>query len=139
MTRVGFYVHRSADEAERLRVAAKLAEKARQHGHRVYIHTPDRALAQHMDELLWSFKPSSFLPHGLHGSGDDQDIAIGFSQEVNDHNDFLINLALTPPPFVNRFTRIAEVVCQNPEQLVALRQSWVFYRARGYALEKHDI
>lgn len=139
MTKVGFYVLRSADQTERLHVAARLTEKARQHGHRVYIHTPGQALAHQMNELLWSFRPSSFLPHGLSGSGDDQDIAIGFEQHLNDHNDFLINLDLTPPPFFDRFARLAEVVCQDPDQLAALRKSWVFYKERGYALEKHDM
>lgn len=139
MTKVGFYVLRSPDENERLHVAARLAEKASHRGHRIYIHTPNQNTAEQMDELLWSFRPSSFLPHGLIGSGDDNNIAIGWQQNIGQHNDLLINLDLTPPPFFSQFSRLAEVVSQNPDQLAALRKSWVFYKHQGYALEKHDI
>ena len=67
MTRVGFYVIQQAGEARRLQVAARLADKAFQRGHRIYIHARDQDQARALDTLLWGFRPSSFLPHGLAG------------------------------------------------------------------------
>jgi len=139
MTLVGFYVVQTSDPGQRLRVAARLADKAFQRGHRVFINATDEAQASELNELLWSFRPASFLPHGLHGQEHSETIAIGWGQEPNNHNDLLINLQLEIPSFFSRFARVAEVVTQEPDSLAALRKSWTFYKERGYQLEKHDL
>ena len=139
MTLVGFYVVQTSDSGQRLRVAARLADKAFQRGHRIFIHATDEAQATKLNELLWSFRPASFLPHGLHGQEHSESIAIGWGQEPDNHNDLLINLQLEIPSFFSRFARVAEVVTQEPDSLAALRKSWTFYKERGYQLEKHDL
>lgn len=139
MTLVGFYVVQSAAPGERLRVAARLTDKAFQRGHRIFINASDEAQANELDDLLWSFRPASFLPHALHGHEDSAAIAIGWGQDPGTHDDLLINLQLEIPPFFSRFQRVAEVVTQEPSSLGALRQSWKFYKERGYQLEKHDL
>jgi DNA polymerase-3 subunit chi len=139
MTLVGFYVVQTSDPGQRLRVAARLADKAFQRGHRIFINATDEAQATELNKLLWSFRPASFLPHGLHGQEHSETIAIGWGQEPNNHNDLLINLQLEIPSFFSRFARVAEVVTQEPDSLAALRKSWTFYKERGYQLEKHDL
>lgn len=139
MTRVGFYVVQAADQTQRLQVAVRLADKAFQQGHRIFINAVDEAQARTLDELLWTYRPASFLPHGLHGQEQSKSIAIGWGQEPLDHNDLLINLQLGIPGFFSRFRRVAEVVTQDPASLDALRRSWTFYKERGYQLEKHDL
>jgi DNA polymerase-3 subunit chi len=139
MTRVGFYVVQGAEPDKRLEVAVRLADKAFQRGHRIFIHAVDEKQARVLDELLWSFRPSSFLPHGLHGAEHSDTVAIGWGQEPHNHNDLLINLQLEIPAFFSRFQRVAEVVTQDPASLDALRASWTFYKTRGYQLEKHNL
>ena len=139
MTRVGFYVVQAAEQGHRLQVAVRLADKAFQQGHRIFINAVDEAQARTLDELLWTFRPASFLPHGLHGQEHSDTIAIGWGQEPQNHNDLLINLQLGIPSFFSRFQRVAEVVTQDPTSLKALRESWKFYKERGYQLEKHDL
>lgn len=139
MTKVGFYVMRDGDHGQRLHVAARLADKAFQRGHRIFINAADEAQARSLDELLWTFRPTSFLPHGLYDDAQTDRIAIGWGQEPLDHNDLLINLQLEIPPFFSRFQRVAEVVTQDPASLEALRRSWTLYKERGYQLEKHDL
>jgi len=128
VTRVGFYVVQAADQAQRLHVAVRLADKAFQRGHRIFINAADEAQARTLDELLWTYRPASFLPHGLHGQEQSEAIAIGWGQEPQDHNDLLINLQLGIPGFFSRFRRVAEVVTQDPASLDALRRSWTFYK-----------
>ena len=139
MTRVGFYILQSAQPGQRLQVAMRLADKAWSRGHRVFINAADEQQARALDEQLWSFRPSSFLPHGLLGAADSDAIGIGWGQEPGDHSDMLINLQLDIPDFFSRFARVAEVVTQDEASLSALRASWKFYRERGYQLEKHDL
>ena len=139
MTRVGFYVVQAADQAQRLQVAVRLADKAFQQGHKIFINAVDEAQARTLDDLLWTYRPSSFLPHGLHGEEQSDTIAVGWGQEPQGHNDLLINLQLEIPGFFSRFRRVAEVVTQDASSLEALRRSWTFYKERGYQLEKHDL
>ncbi len=136
---MGFYVVQSAEPGQRLHVAVRLADKAFQRGHRIFINASDETQARELDELLWSLRPASFLPHGLHGQEYSDAIGIGWGQEPEHHNDLLINLQLSIPPFFSRFQRVAEVVTQEPASLVALRESWRLYKERGYQLEKHDL
>ncbi len=139
MTRVGFYVVQAAGLDQRLQVAARLADKAFSQGHRIFINAADREQARSLDELLWSFRPDSFLPHALAGEENGEPVIIGWGQDPGDHSDLLINLQLEPPPFFARFGRVAEVVTQDPASLEALRNAWRMYRERGYQLEKHDL
>lgn len=139
MTKVGFYVIAASAPEKRLEVAVRLADKAFQNGHRIFINSRDEPQARQLDEMLWSFRPASFLPHGLHGQEHSDTLSIGWGQEPVNHHDLLINLQLEIPAFFSRFARVAEVVTQDEESLQALRTSWKFYKSRGYALEKHDL
>ncbi len=139
MTLVGFYVVQAQGGDQRLQVATRLADKAFQQGHRIFINAADENQARELDKLLWGYRPASFLPHGIHGQDHADTIAIGWGQDPAEHNDLLINLQLDIPPFFSRFRRVAEVVTQDPTSLDALRRSWRFYKQRGYQLEKHDL
>lgn len=139
MTLVGFYVVQTAAPGERLQVAARLADKAFRRGHRIFINASDQGQAEELDQLLWTFRPSSFIPHGLCGQEHSDTVAIGWGQDPDNHSDLLINLQLEVPSFFSRFKRVAEVVTPEPASLTALRKSWKFYQDRGYQLEKHEI
>ena len=139
MTLVGFYVVQAAEAEQRLQVAVRLADKAFQRGHSIFINAADEEQARTIDELLWTYRPTSFLPHGLQGQDQSERIAIGWGQEPDGHNDLLINLQPGVPAFFSRFRRVAEVVTQDPASLESQRRSWRFYKERGYQLEKHDI
>lgn len=139
MTRVGFYVVQAAAAGQRLEVAARLADKAYAQGHNIYINATDKPQAQALNDLLWSFRPASFMPHALAGEEQSEQIAIGWGQDPGKHSDLLINLQLEIPSFFSRFARVAEVVTQDEDSLAALRKSWLFYKERGYHLEKHDL
>jgi DNA polymerase-3 subunit chi len=139
LTRVGFYIIENTDARSRQRLALRLTDKAHQRGHRIFIHCEAEAEARELDELLWTFRPASFLPHALVSDNAGEQICIGWGQEPAEHDDLLINLQTQVPTFIGRFRRVAELVNQEPARLQALRQSWRHYRERGYALEEHRL
>lgn len=139
MTRIDFYVVADSGLDARLKVAVRLADKALAAGHRLFINTSDEAQAMSLNDLLWSFRPASFLPHALQGADDSAPIQIGWGQDPGQHNDVLINLSCAAPAFFSRFNRVAEVVTQDSAQLELMRDAWRFYRDRGYPLAKHDL
>lgn len=141
MTRVDFYVLPDADPAQRPLLACRLAEKAYGQGLKVYIHTASEGEALLLDELLWTFRAGSFLPHALHHAVADEapPILLGHDHEPAAHTDVLINLGAEVPRFFGRFARVAELVDQRPELLAQSRERFRFYRERGYELNTHPL
>ena len=143
MTRVDFYVLPVSEPHGRLSFACRLAEKAWLGGHHVYLHSEDDTAACSLDELLWSFRDTSFVPHALRATGDGGapavPVLIGCGDDPGDHHDVLINLGAAVPEFFGRFERVAEIVLNDPESRQASRVRWSFYKDRGYALEHHDM
>lgn len=139
MTRVDFYVVADSASDARLRIAVRLTDKALAAGHRVVINVVDAQQASTLNDLLWSLKPSSFLPNAMLGTDDHAPIQIAWGQDPGEHSDVLINLNSATPPFFSRFNRVAEIVTQDPEHLESMRDAWRFYRDRGYPLTKHDL
>lgn len=141
MTRIDFYVLPDADPAQRPLLACKLAEKAYSQGLKVYIHTASEQEAQQLDELLWTFRDGSFLPHAIHSAvtGDPPPILLGHDHEPANHTDVLINLGDDIPRFFGRFERVAELVDQRTELLAQSRERFRYYRERGYELNTHPL
>ncbi|MEM8492850.1 MAG: DNA polymerase III subunit chi [Pseudomonadota bacterium] len=141
MTKIGFYILDNADEASRITLALRLTDKAFQRGHRVFIHCESNDQARELDQRLWSFRPASFLPHALctTDGAEQEPIAIGWDQAPKAHDDLLINMCPEIPGFFARFQRVAELVNQEPDRLRALRESYRYYRDRGYAIEQHRL
>jgi DNA polymerase-3 subunit chi len=142
MTRIDFYILENSDNEARWRFACRLTEKAYQQGHRVYLHVDSAAEAQRLDDLLWTFRGGSFIPHtaGAHREEDPEArVHVGHGADPLGHDDVLVNLGRQVPPFFSRFQRVAELVDGDEEQRRVGRERYRYYRDRGYTLESHTI
>ncbi len=141
MTRVDFYILQGDDAHTRPLFACRLVEKAYALGHRIYIHTESATQTAHLDELLWTFKQDSFLPHAPQGAeqGDHSPILLGHATEPEHNTDVLINLAPAVPLFFGRFERVAELIDQQEQHKLQGRERYSFYRDRGYELQTHKL
>lgn len=140
MTRIDFYILGDGATRTRDMTACRLAEKAFREGLRVYLHTASAEQARGLDELLWSFRDRSFVPHGV-GPGADGDtpVRIGSDAEPDGTHEVLINLAEDVPAFFSRFDRVLEIVDTDEGARQAGRARYKFYRDRGYSLETHEL
>jgi DNA polymerase III subunit chi len=142
MTQVDFYLLPVSELHGRLSFACRLAERAMHEGRRIYLHAANQADTQVLDELLWSFRDASFIPHQspLGGERDElAPVAIGHGDDPGTHHDVLINLDRRIVPFFGRFARVAEIVLNDEEERRASRERWRYYRDRGYPLAHHDM
>ena len=142
MARVDFYVLAQADERARHLLACKLAEKAWRLENTVYIHAKDRGDAERLDQLLWTFRDGSFVPHGLAGRNDGTEnsaIMVGAGTEGVGTRDLLINLCDEIPPFIEGFPRVAELVTSDETCRKSSRQRYATYRDQGHELNTHKI
>jgi len=145
MTRVDFYILPDSTANGRELFACRLAEKIYRLGHTLYLHTESQQQAKKVDDLLWSYKQGSFLPHAIEGESQQASppILIGHNDQTpsdpHSHSEVLINLAPTVPGFFSRFERVAELINQADELKAQGRERFKFYRDRGYPLESHKI
>jgi DNA polymerase III subunit chi len=139
MTRVDFYVLASGDESDRLRTACRITEKAWQQGHDVYLSTTDPAQAALMDDLLWTFKQASFVPHTRKARvGSIREVAIG-TVELVPHGGVHVNVAEVPLPLPLSAERVAEIIPASAAGRDAGRARFRAYREAGYELTTHNI
>jgi DNA polymerase III subunit chi len=141
MTRIDFYVLKDPGEAACAQFACRLTEKAVRQGHQVYINTESAVQLQQLDDLLWTFRAGSFLPHAV-DSGEDHDespVLLAHDREPRNSHDILVNLANEVPPFFSRFNRVAELAGGNDAQRVEARNRYRYYKDRGYTLHTHEI
>ncbi len=139
MTRIDFYILAETAPQGREWLACRLAEKAYKLGHRVYIQTESEQQTRTLDDLLWTFRQGSFIPHGPLADDVEAPVMLGHQGEPADIHDVLINLSSQVPPFFSRFIRVAEVVDNTENVRLPARDRYRFYRERGYALSSHDI
>jgi DNA polymerase-3 subunit chi len=139
MPRIEFYVLSSAAPADRLRAACQLAMKAWRHGLPVFLRGGDSAQCTALDELLWRFKAEAFVPHSLHQDDPQAPVVIGLDEEPNTQQGVLINLNPSLSPFVERFSRVIEIVNQEPDLLSACRENFRSYRQRGYDPKRVEL
>jgi DNA polymerase-3 subunit chi len=140
--RVDFYILAATDKSARLRFACRLAEKAYGLKHKIHAYTSSPAIARELDELLWTFRQGSFLPHELVQTDKQEMLApitIGHSEQSDTSGDFLINLADEIPPFFDKFERVAEIVDSTSDGRCAGRERFGFYKDNGFEPNTHKI
>lgn len=141
MPKIDFYVIEEKDPTAKLRLACRLIEKAYKNKHRIYIQTENKAEAHQLDELLWTYREDSFLPHNLYGDGPEPapPIQLGFESNPEKHRDILLNLSKQVPDFYSQFSRILEIVSADENSQTASREHYRYYRAEGHDINTHKL
>ena len=138
MTQVNFYTLPDEEVSSKWQFACRLCEKVVVTlGHRVFIRVVSAEESKLLDDLLWTFRPASFLPHALANTSSDPRTAvlIGSGECPIGAAEVLINLCSDPdePPH-QQFTYINEIILADAESLAAGRKRYRFYQSLGYQL-----
>lgn len=140
MPRIDFYVLPDARPKGRQLLACRLAEKALAQGHRVAIHTASPEQSALMDELLWTYKDISFLPHAVDRIEADEPILVSHAADrLTGRATVLINLGDAVPEVFERFERVTEVVDQTDANKQEARTRFRSYRERGFPPHTHNL
>ena len=139
MSQVDFYV--LPENAKREHFACALIQKVWKQGNNIFINMRSETAATAFDDLLWTFKDISFLPHCLvaEGNAKNTPIVIGYDNQIPDHTAIMINLADQIPPELNKVERILEIVAGNEDERQQARKRYADYRDQGHDLNKHTI
>lgn len=137
-----FYILPDPDLKRRDLYLCRVTEKAYQEKHRIYIYTSSSEETKAIDDQLWTFRDISFLPHEIYQTNTNNSgvaILVGNEPAPANHNDILINMAISVPTFHSQFSHLIEVVAKEENLLLAARKRYQYYKQQNYLLESHQI
>lgn len=138
-SKADFYVLPSSDPDARARFLCRLVEKIRALGHEIFIQASNETEAQRIDQLLWEYRPESFIPHSLLNETDNAGVKIGWDSQRPQHQDVYVNLDLDIPEDALKFDRILEIVIQSEDILTATRSNYKIYQKSSVKIDMHDM
>lgn len=132
---IRFY-HLTASSLER--ALPPLVEKILASGQRTLIKTADEIKMDRLNELLWTFNPNSFLPHGSRKDGNEGQQPIFITDQTENLNQSTI-LVITDGSLIQTdttYTRILDMFDGTDIDAVqAARTRWKQYKEKGFTLE----
>ena len=138
MTEIAFHFNVS----DRLAYSCRLLRKAYCSGANVVVTAGPEVLAE-LDQLLWSFSPTEFVPHCLAGAAENSrgttPVLLAESFTTCMQHSVLVNLGQKVPVGFERFERLIDVVTQADDDRVSARSRWKHYADRGYTMKRHDL
>jgi DNA polymerase-3 subunit chi len=141
MTRIDFYLLAETGRRSRDQAACEIVHKAYRNEHEIYVQVDDPGRAAEIDELLWTFRDISFVPHALLGDASMGEVPVVISDTCpsSEYDDVLVNLANEVPEAFAQFQRVVEIVDTDESARQLARARYGFYRDRGYQLHTHDL
>lgn len=139
MTRVDFYLLPANESV--FPYACRLTEKAYRQGHKVFLLTDTDEEAARLDELLWTFRQGSFVPHRAVTGNTDAGpcpVAVGRVPPAG-FDDVMINLGSAVPEAFRRFRRVIELVEPDDAARALRREHFRYYRSQGLSPEMVDL
>ncbi|MCH9672728.1 MAG: DNA polymerase III subunit chi [Gammaproteobacteria bacterium] len=148
MSRVDFYILEAEGDEARGHTACRLAERAWKAGNRVFLRADSARAVTWLDELLWTFRQDSFVPHACaqpttrdNSSESDtlEPVLIGLEEATQPPADVLINLGEDVPLRVADYARVAEIITADEGIRQQGRERFRFYRDRGCEVHTHNL
>lgn len=135
--KIDFYVLEKASYEAALALTCKLIETIFIEKKHIYILTSTKEEAEHLNDLLWTYREDSFLPHDLYGKSEEfpPPIQIGSEASPNINHDILCNLSPNIPASYKQFNRIIEIVYNDLNVQQLARERYKRYRADACEIE----
>jgi DNA polymerase III subunit chi len=137
---ISFYILPTELTQERYLFACKLIEKVYRSGAFAYVLTDTFEQSQLIDDLLWSFRAGSFIPHQIYTSElptIEKVILIGSSQPPQPWQKTVINLSSQCPQEFQLTERILEILDNSEETKTWGRNRYRQYQQAGIEIVTH--
>lgn len=138
---VDFYILNTLIQEDVYRFICRLVDKAYLL-QKIYIQVNSDEEGQRLDDLLWTFRDISFIPHSYLGANATLDpmlsVNIATKKPSKLDAEILFNLSHEVPTYFPEFSRIIEVVSEEKNKNQS-RQKYKFYKAQNCQLTMHNI
>lgn len=140
---VDFYLLNTLIQEDLYRFTCRLIDKAYLTQKKIFIRVGSHEEGQRIDELLWTFRDISFIPHSYLGVNPVIDaqlsVAIAIDKPGEFDADILFNFSHKVPTYFPEFSRIIEVVSEEKKNKNQSRQKYKFYKTQNCQLTTHTI
>jgi len=139
---VSFYILPTESLQDRYRFACKLIEKAYRSGSFCYVLTDSDEQSRIIDDLLWTFRAGSFIPHQIY-TGEPPElekvILIGSLNAPEHWQKVLFNLSARYPDIGAQTERVLEILDNSETTKEAGRNRYRRYQQSGIAISTHKM
>ena len=139
MAQVDFYVVEDNAHDAWLRYACRLVEKAYTMGLHIHIQTADESMTQQMDDLLWTFRDRSFIPHQKDCEPNELCAVTLNHETLSNTREVLVNLCPNVPDNYQQYKRIVEIVANNDNMKQSARERFKFYKDNVEEPTHHQV
>jgi DNA polymerase-3 subunit chi len=140
MTRADFYlIDKPRFRDDPLLLVCELARKAYSAEQPTLILARSQEQAEALDEKLWEFDDTAFIPHQIAGDDDDAITAVVIVPPGVRTADRPLVVNLRDECAPGTFERVLEVVAADPAEREGSRARWTEYKKRGFDVNKHDM
>jgi len=144
--RADFYLLPTTAAESMNHFACRLTEKVANLGKRIYFLCRDEEQQTQLDDLLYSFRPDSFLPHSTKDQVNELTlITLGLALPVNFQPEVLINFHSEPAlqlPLSSHPTtkyRVVELVMNTVVEKDIARLKFKGYKDAGFEMQTHNL
>jgi DNA polymerase-3 subunit chi len=139
VTRIDFYVQKQISQTTHEHLICKITEKAWQNQHEIFLLCTNTEQVNRLDELLWTFSSTSFIPHSSTCDDGGQAVILSTEKKTLKNYEILINLTHDVPEYAGKFSRVIESTGYNEAMRENARKKYKYYKDRGYPLFTHEI
>ncbi len=142
MPEVTFYILNSESLYDRYLFACKLIEKAYSTGKFCYVLLDNFEQCQDLDDMLWTFRAGSFVPHQLFtGTAPEitSQVLIGTESTPTEWQNVVFNLSSQLPQAWQQSIRVLEILDNSETTKVTARERYRTYQQAGIKIDTHKI
>ena len=138
--RIDFYKLNSQNSTSINRFCCQLADKVVRMGNSVFVMTKNETESRLLDDIMWTFSDTSFVPHAIQHDTEDADAAVMIGHSAPASSSYLlIKLSDQVPENIQNYERIAEIINDAPHNLHSGRTRYSAYKKDAYPLHYHEI
>ena len=144
MAQVDFYVLDVPPGPATERFACRLINRAFTSKHTIFVRTENPMQAKRLDDLLWTFSDTSFVPHEIidsasQGHASPAPVALGADYPEGLEADITLNLCPDAVPNVAGEHRVLEIIANEAASKAQGRERYRSYQQLGHELTTHEI
>lgn len=135
MAKVSFYLFEKSPERQ-VESTCRLCRKILRQPVRIWLHCADPDLQQQLDEHLWSFDHTGFIPHGI----DQPEATVCISAQLPEQADWIVfNFNDQALEQFASFSHIIEIIENNEPAKIIGREKYKQYRRLGVQPQTHKL
>lgn len=144
MANASFYILSSQSLTDRFLFACKLIETAYRNGQFCYVYTDSLQQSEQLDNLLWTYRKNSFIPHQLYHKAKplplcEQTVLIGTEPAPEKWRTLIFNLSSKYPDNLHHSERVLEILDNNASLKQAGRERFRQYTHDQFTITTHKI